>query len=110
MSFFLGLFYCLATALVVILGDVAIKYAADRSAFISRPMATGLLLYGASAMLWFGAMRNVTLGQGAVYYSMLTLIALSGIGAVLFGEPLGRREAAGLGCAVLAMALMSQQA
>lgn len=102
-----GLLFSLFTALVVILGDVAIKIAADRSALTSTHMVFGMTLYVISAVLWFFAMRYISLGQAAVAYSMLTLIALFLIGAVAFDEPVGLREVAGIGFALLAMALMS---
>jgi drug/metabolite transporter (DMT)-like permease len=37
---------------------------------------------------------------------MLTLVALAIIGALFFGERLGFREVAGIGCALTAMVLM----
>ncbi len=107
MVLFYGLLFSLFTALVVILGDVAIKIAADRASLASLHMATGMVLYAASAVLWFFAMRHVTLGQAAVAYSMLTLIALFIIGAFAFGEPMGWRELTGVAFAVAAMALMT---
>lgn len=102
-----GVFFSLFTALVVIAGDYAIKIAADRAALTSVPMCVGVVLYAASAVLWFYAMRHVSLGQAAVLYSMLTLIALFAMGAWVFGEPVGKRELAGMACAMLAMILMS---
>ena len=107
MSFTFGVLFSLFTALVVIAGDYAIKIAADRAALASVPMYFGVALYAASAVLWFFAMRHVSLGQAAVLYSMLTLIALCAMGALVFGEPIGKRELAGMGCALLAMVLMS---
>lgn len=107
MILFYGLLFSLFTALVVILGDVAIKIAADRAALTSLHMALGMALYAASAVLWFFAMRHVTLGQAAVAYSMLTLIALFVIGAFFFGEPIGKRQLAGVVLALAAMAVMT---
>ena len=108
MALYYGLMFSLFTALVVILGDYAIKIAADRAALVSFPMYAGILLYAISAGLWFHAMRHVSLGQAAVAYSMLTLIALFILGALVFGEPVGRRELAGMVCALAAMVLMSR--
>ncbi len=102
-----GLLFSLFTALVVILGDIAIKIAADRAALTSLHMALGTGLYAVSAVLWFFAMRYVTLGQAAVAYSMLTLIALFVIGAFMFDEPVGPREIGGILFALIAMALMT---
>ena len=107
MILFYGLLFSLFTAIVVILGDVAIKIAADRAALTSAHMGAGMVLYAASAVLWFFAMRYVSLGQAAVAYSMLTLIALFLIGAFAFDEPIGWRELAGVVCALAAMALMT---
>ena len=104
---FYGLMFALFTALVVIIGDIAIKMAADRAALVSPQMILGGLLYLVSAVLWFYAMRHITLGQAGVAYSMITLIALFLIGWVGFGEPATGREIAGVGCALAAMALMS---
>lgn len=106
MIFFYGLLFSLLTALIVIVGDVAIKIAADRASLASLPMSAGALLYAASAVLWFFAMRHVSLGQAAVAYSMLTLIALFLIGVFAFGEPVGIRELAGVAFALAAMVLM----
>jgi len=107
MLLFYGLLFSFFTALVVILGDIAIKIAADRAALTSAHMALGIGLYAGSAVLWFFAMRYVSLGQAAVAYSMLTLIALFAIGAVMFNEPVGPREIGGILCALAAMALMT---
>ncbi|WP_299609527.1 EamA family transporter [uncultured Tateyamaria sp.] len=99
------------TAMIVVVGDYAIKLAADgNQPMWSWPVILGVVLYGTSALFWFYAMQHVTLAQAGVAYSMLTLIALAIIGAVYFGETLHAREYAGLGCALLSMILMSRLA
>lgn len=106
-----GFGFAFVTAIVVIIGDYAIKLAADGGRPIwSGLVMLGVVLYGASALFWFFAMRHVTLAQAGVAYFMLTLIALALIGAVYFEETLRAREYAGLGCALLAMMLMSRLA
>jgi undecaprenyl phosphate-alpha-L-ara4N flippase subunit ArnF len=102
-----GLFFAFLTALLVIAGDTLIKVAADRALLSSIPMASGVLLYMASAVCWFYTMRHAGLAEGAVAYSMLTLVALCVISAIHFDEPIGPREALGLLCALAAMWLMS---
>lgn len=102
-----GFGFITITAIVVILGDYVLKLAADRGlTATSTLVGVGIVLYGISAVLWFAAMRHITLGQAGVAYSMLTLIALAVIGATVFGERLGARECAGIGCALTAMVLM----
>ncbi|WP_172839411.1 EamA family transporter [Tateyamaria omphalii] len=106
-----GFAFTFVTAMVVIAGDYVIKLAADgNQPMWSGFVVLGVALYGVSALFWFYAMQHVSLAQAGVAYSMLTLIALAVIGAVAFGEPLYAREYAGLGCAVLAMLLMSRLA
>ncbi|WP_299679936.1 EamA family transporter [uncultured Roseobacter sp.] len=110
-QFAFGYAFALFTALIVIIGDFAIKTAADAGHTItSTYVAIGVALYGVSALFWFYAMQHVTLAQAGVAYSMLTLVALAIIGAVWFGEDLHAREYAGLGCALLSMVLMSRLA
>lgn len=106
-----GFGFTLLTATIVIIGDTALKYAADGE----KPMLSGLVilgcgLYAVSAVFWFFAMQHVSLVQAGVAYSMITLLALALIGAVWFGETLHAREYAGLACAMLAMVLLSRVA
>lgn len=109
MALFLGLAFSLLTALVVIYGDYLIKRAADDAAPLISPLVlAGCALYAASAYLWFFALHHVTLTQAGVAFSMFSLIALCALGAFVFGEDLQAREYAGIGCALLAMALMSR--
>lgn len=106
-SISLGIGFIAVTTLVVIAGDLLLKMAADRGlTAVSALVVLGIVLYGISALLWFGAMRHITLGQAGVAYSMLTLVALALIGATVFGERLGLREVAGIDCALTAMCLM----
>ncbi len=110
MALLLGITFSLFTALIVIAGDTVIKIAADNARLVSPHMAVGIGLYAASAVLWFFAMRHITLAQAAVAYSMLTLIALCVIGAMWFDEPIGTREIVGIGFAIAAMVCMSHLA
>lgn len=102
-----GFSFSLFTALVVIVGDIVIKVAADGAMpLTSRYVLAGCALYGISAILWYFTMRYVTLAQGGVAFSMLNLLALCALGALYFDEPVRMREAAGIGCALLSMFLM----
>ncbi|MBJ6370831.1 hypothetical protein [Sedimentitalea arenosa] len=105
-SVLFGFGFSLFTAIVVIYGDYLIKIAADGSAVGTRLLVIGCLLYACSAVLWYVSLLHITLAQAGVAFSMFTLIALATLGAVVFDEPLQRREIAGIGCALLAMVLM----
>ncbi|MEM7522420.1 MAG: transporter [Pseudomonadota bacterium] len=102
-----GLGFSFATAVIVILGDYALKVAADGGhAVRSWLVLFGTLMYAASALCWFYAMKHVTLAQAGVAYSMLTLLALCALGAIVFDEKLALRDYAGIACALLAMVLL----
>lgn len=104
-----GYVFSLFCALVVIIGDYLIKRAADDElSLASAVFAAGLGLYAVSAVLWYFAMRHITLAQAGVAYSMLTLIALSLMGVVFFDERLLGREVLGIGFALASMALMTR--
>lgn len=109
MVYFLGLFFSLFTGIVVIVGDVVLKIAADRAGNGALPLiGLGCLLYSASAILWYYAMRHTTLAQAAVAYSMFTLLVLAAIGVFWFKESLGGREWAGIGFALASMVMMAR--
>ena len=108
-SFSYGYAFCLSCALVVIVGDYLIKRAADDELTLaSTVFAAGLGLYAVSAVLWYFAMRHITVAQAGVAYSMFTLIALCLMGVVFFDERLLTREALGIGFALVSMALMTR--
>ncbi len=102
-----GFSFAFLTATIVIVGDYLIKLAADNGdSFWSGYVLAGCLIYGISAIFWFYAMRHVTLAQAGVAYSMLTLLALCGMGVAWFDEQMAAREYLGVACALAAMALM----
>ena len=106
-----GFVLTFATAMIVIVADVALKVAADgNKPVLSFLVLAGCVLYALSALFWFFAVQHLTLAQAGVGYSMLTLIALALLGAIFFGETLQAREYAGLACALMSMALMARMA
>ncbi len=108
---FLGFFFSLLTAVVVIAGDLVIKHAADAErTILSAPVFAGCLIYAVSALAWYGAMRHLDLGQGGVTFSMFSLLALCAIGGLIFEEQIGLREALGIGFALVSLALMARVA
>lgn len=105
----LGFVFCFFTAAVVIVGDILLKLAADGAKPVfSGLVAAGCAIYAVSAIFWFYAMREITLAQAGVAYSMLTLIALCAIGALWFDETLHTREYLGIACALAAMLLLAR--
>lgn len=107
----LGFLLTFATAVIVIVADVALKIAADGDKpMLSVLVIAGCVLYAVSALFWFVAVQHLTLAQAGVAYSMLTLVALAVLGAAYFGETLQAREYAGLVCALVSMVLMARVA
>ncbi len=107
--FLFGFLFAFFTAAFVIIGDFAIKLAADGGKPVwSGFVLIGMLTYATSAILWFYAMRHVTLAQAGVIYAMLTLLALCVIGVIWFDERLYTREYLGIACACASMVLMAR--
>ena len=107
MTVLIGYVFALGCAVIVILGDVALKLAADRGhGFWSPLIAAGTALYVLSAIAWFLAMRQISLAQAGVAYAMFSLLALCALDVLAFGQRLDMRELAGIGFAVVAIVLM----
>lgn len=105
--------YLLLTLIVVltIVGDYALKFASlTSSPFVSAWFAGGALLYGATAIGWIALMRTHDLAQIAVLYSSATIVALTLVGIVSFGETLSVKQVIGLSAALLSVLLMEADA
>jgi len=87
------------------LGSVLLKQFSDTGAAIALIFA--VLALGIGNLAYVRLLAH-GLGQGAVMSSMSQIIALSFLGAVLFGERLGPPQLAGMGCALVSIWLFSQ--
>lgn len=95
------------TVILVLAADYILKHAADAEMnFLSRPVVVGSLIYAISAVLWFFAMRHISLAEAGIAFSMLSMLAICAMGAVFFGERIATREILGIGCAIASMCLM----
>lgn len=96
---------------LTILGDYALKYASLKSSpFVNSWFIGGATLYAMTAMGWVALMRHHDLAQIAVLYSSATIIALTLVGIVSFGEMLSGKQIAGLLAALISVVLMESEA
>lgn len=92
---------------VTIFGDYSLKYASLKvSPFVSGWFILGALLYGTTSIGWIALMRTHDLSQIAVLYSSGTIVALSLVGIISFGETLSMRQIIGLSAALFSVILM----
>ncbi len=109
MSSAAGYFGVAIATVVVIFADYLIKIAADRELSVgSWQFLLGGTLYGLSTIGWFIAMKSISLVHIGVAYSVFTILALSAMGVILFGESLHARETLGIGMAVVSLILMAR--
>ena len=94
--------------LVTLVGDYFLKVASDHENSFSRfEFWVATALYATTAAGWMVAMKTMSLANIGVYYSMLTIVLLTGLGVFVFKEAISAREVVGLTLALGAMALMS---
>ena len=86
-------------------GSVLLKQFADTG--VSCVLLLAILALGVGNLAYMRLLVH-GLGQGAAMSSMSQIIALSILGAVLFGERLGVPQLAGLGLAIASIWLFSQ--
>jgi undecaprenyl phosphate-alpha-L-ara4N flippase subunit ArnF len=98
--------FAVATAIVA---DYFIKVASQREpSLLTASFALGAGLYVLSAVGWLFAMKTMTLAQVGVLYSVVTILALTAMGVVWFGETIGWREGLGIVFALLSVVLMGR--
>lgn len=92
-----------------IIADYFIKLASQKEAsLLTWSFALGASLYVLSAGGWLFAMKTMSLAQVGVIYSVVTILALTAMGALWFGETLEWREALGVLFALLSVLLMAR--
>jgi drug/metabolite transporter (DMT)-like permease len=97
----------IAVAAVTVLGDWLIKIASQQERTLANPwFLSGVLVYAACAFVWVYAMQYMKLATLGVVSSLGTIVLLTVLGAVAFGETLNRHEIAGLLFAGMAVVLL----
>ena len=102
-------FVILLIAVFTLIGDYLLKLASEREqSFTTAAFAVGLLVYGSTAVGWVLVMKHMSLASIGVWYSIVTILLLTGLGVFAFGESLTGRDILGLCLAFAALALMSR--
>jgi len=104
--------YLLLTAIIAmtVAGDYALKIASGKpTPFTSHWFIHGAILYAITAAGWIMLMQMHSLAQVAVLYSSATILALTAVGYVGFGETLTLRQFAAVIAAMLAVYLMDHE-
>lgn len=94
-------------AVVTVVGDWLLKLASQQERTLANPwFVGGLTVYAACAFGWVYAMQHMKLATLGVIYSLATVVMLTVLGVVVFGETLNRHEVAGLMFAGMAVILL----
>lgn len=95
-------------AALTTVGDYCLKRASLQPSIFNRWLASGWLIYGATAFGWAWTMRHLKLATlGAVFsVSMVLLMAL--LGFLAFRETLSKSEIVGIVLALISLALLAR--
>jgi multidrug transporter EmrE-like cation transporter len=101
-------FVVIGIATLTTFGDYCLKRASQQESLANHWMATGFLIYGATAFGWAWTMRHLKLATiGAVFsISMVLLMAL--LGFLAFRETLNRIEIAAILLALASIAMLAR--
>jgi len=93
---------------VTTIGDYFLKLASQEIQPIQNKwFIAGCIVYALSALGWVFTLRSTKLATAGVAYSLGTILLLTALGIVVFGERLNRYEVAGIGCAILSIVLLA---
>ena len=99
----------LLIAVFTLIGDTLLKLASEREhSFATVAFAVGIVVYGSTAVGWVLVMKHMPLASIGVWYSIVTMLLLTGLGVFAFGETLTLRDGAGLVLAIAALGMMSR--
>lgn len=107
----LPLLAMLGIVAITVIGDWFLKHASLQTGWSATgALAGGMAMYMISALGFVVAMRHMSLAAVGAWYAMLTIMAMTALGVLVFGERLTPREALGLLLALAALILMSNRA
>ena len=99
----------LLIAVFTLIGDYLLKLASEREqSFTTWAFAVGIVVYGSTAIGWVLVMKHLPLASIGVWYSIVTMLLLTGLGVFAFGETLTLRDGAGIVLAIAALGMMSR--
>jgi drug/metabolite transporter (DMT)-like permease len=99
----------LIIAVLTLVGDYFLKLASERErSFVTGVFVAGLLIYGSTAIGWVYVMKHMSLAAIGVWYSIVTILLLTGLGVFVFGESFTARDGLGIILAFAALAMMSR--
>ena len=103
----LAILITIGFSILGVAGDYLLKLAsASTNPLRSGWFYFGFAVYASTAFGWVFVMRHLKLATIGVVYSVSMILLLTGIGVVVFREPLNRFEAAGLVMAVTSLFLL----
>jgi drug/metabolite transporter (DMT)-like permease len=103
----LAILVTIGFSIVGVVGDYLLKLAsAAVSPLRSHWFYLGFAVYASTAFGWVFVMRHLKLATIGVVYSVSMILLLTGIGVVVFREPLSHSELAGLVMAVISLFLL----
>ncbi len=96
-------------ALLSLVADYFVKLAVETGGrFAAAAIGTAIVFNTAFTIGLFYALRHLSLSAFGVYFALLSMLMLTAIGVLAFGERLHNREIAGLALATLAILCMSR--
>lgn len=90
-------------------GDYVLKLASmEKRVFANVWFLIGIMVYALSGFGWVYAMQHMKLALLGLVYSLVTILLLTAIGVLAYGETLNRYEMAGMALGVVAIGLLAR--
>ncbi len=94
-------------SIVGVAGDYLLKIASDQSNPLKAgSFYLGFAVYASTAFGWVYVMRHLKLATIGAVYSVSMILLLTGLGAVVFRQPLSAAEVVGLAMAIGSLILL----
>jgi len=104
-----ALFVTVILALVGVVGDYFIKIASSGKKFLEpKWFIIGLVIYALTAFGWVFVMKYIKLSTLGVFYAVSTMIFLTVVSILNFGEKLNFYEAIGIIMAIASIILLGR--
>ena len=98
---------CIISTVFVVWGDDLLKQVANEDgSYLNRKVLYATALYGITGPLWLYIIKNRSLTQVAIMYSILMVLGVTALGVLKYGETPSYAHLLALGLAIAAAVLI----
>lgn len=98
----------LGMSCMALLADYLLKKAGEQQSQFNLYFLMGMVIYAATAFIWYEVLKNLKFGTANIFYSVITLLLSLVVGIVVFKDNISVIEVVGILMALGSIVILSR--